>query len=191
MFTSLNHTIVPIDIFLADYMPKYRRATKKIDCNYLNKDINYLEEFKDSPSSIWKKFLEPDCYVSMVFDSLDEIMAFSITYGYDNETCILGARSFVVIDCGYETVGLLSAFCIPSQMLIQRAKYKFGMTTFNLNNYTDRLWKAHCRTFSKNWNKHQKTVNAIFPGYDYPRTYPQPSPKIINFVKQRYSLVEL
>ena len=191
MFTSLNHTIVSSDEFLSLYMDKYKRSIARLDSKYPNRDQNYLEEFKDSPASIWKKLVEPDPYISMVFDKDDEIIALSLTYGYNEDTCILGARSFVVLDSGYESVGLLSSFCIPEQMLMQRKKYKFGMTTFNINSYTDRLWKAHCRKFAKNWNKHQITVKTIFPDYDYPRTYPQPTTKIINYVEQRYSLVEL
>lgn len=190
MFTELKHIIVPVSVFLTDFQDRYRRSINRIDKRYPNWDINYLEEFKDNPSSIWNKFNEPDCYISMVFNN-NEIIAFSMTYGYDTGSCILGSRSYVVNNSGFEAVGLLSAYCIPSQMIEQRKKYKIGLTTFNINSYSDRLWTAHCRTFSRNWNKHKKTVNTIFPDYDYLKAQPQSSTRIINSIEQRYSITIL
>lgn len=186
----LVYRIYPADIFLEKFSDKFETATQNISKKFPFRDVNYLVEYKDHPASVYKKFNSSNCYASIVSED-EKILAFSMTYEYDNETCILGARSFAIEKTGYEALALTSMYNIPMQMIQQSSKYKIGMTTFNLNSYTDRLWKLYCRMLGPGWHKHKKSVNSIFKDYNYQKAVPQPNTKIINFTEQRYSLVNL
>jgi hypothetical protein len=186
----LEHGIYPAGKFLEKFSKKFEIATHYISKKFPFWDINYLVEYKDHPASVYKKFDSLDCYVSIVSED-EKILAFSMTYGYEDKTCILGARSFAIEKTGYEALALTSMYNIPMQMIQQSSKYEIGITTFNLNPYTDRLWKLYCRMLDSGWNKHKKSVNSIFKDYNYQKAVPQSDTKIINFTEQRYSLVEL
>ena len=186
----LEYGIYPAGIFLEKFSDKFEIATHNISKKFPFWDINYLSEYKDHPASVYKKFDSPSCYASIVSED-EKILAFSMTYEYDKETCILGARSFAIEKTGYEALALTSMYNIPMQMIQQSNKYKIGMTTFNLNPYTDRLWKLYCRMLGPGWDKHKKSVNSIFKDYDYKKAVPQPNTKDINHITQRYSLVDL
>jgi hypothetical protein len=186
----LEHGIYPAEIFLEKFSDKFETATQHVSKKFPFWDVNYLAEYKDHPASVYKKFNCTNCYVSIVSED-EKVLAFSMTYEYDKETCILGARSFTIENTGYEALALTSMYNIPMQMIQQSSKYKIGMITFNLNSYTDRLWKLYCRMLGPGWDKHKKSVNNIFKDYNYQKAVPQSNTKIINFTEQRYSLVEL
>lgn len=190
--TKLKSTIVPVDVFLNDYLDKYTEAVAKISPKYENREVNYDFSYKDNPANIYQKFSLPHCYISMVFGDYDEIIALSMSYGYDDKTCILGSRSFVIEDPGYIPTGLLSSYCIPLQMMEQRKNYQYGITTFNLNKYSERLWRSHCRMLNVRWEYHKRTILEIFPDYiDYPRAICSKETMVINNCEQRYSIVKL
>jgi hypothetical protein len=186
----LEYNIYPAELFLEKFFDKFKVATENITKKYPHRNINYLYEYRDHEASVYKKIKLPNCYISIVKED-EKILAFSMTYEYDQETCILGARSFAIEKTGYEALALTSMYNIPMQMIKQSSTYKIGMTTFNLNPYTDRLWKLYCRMLGPGWNKHKHSVNNIFKDYNYQRAIPQLETKIINFTEQRYSLVKL
>jgi len=191
----LNYDITSPGLFLREHADRLEMACRLI-AKTESHNRNYLKEFEHLPESIYRIFNKPDCHVSYATVNND-LVAFSCTYGYNTNieqypnACILGARSFI-LNNWVKDLSLLSIFCIPLQMQkMKELGYLTGITSFNLDPRSQRIWRAHGYMLTKGWEDHRKAVNAVLPDYNYQRTHLGENTMLINNTIQNYSYVNL
>ncbi len=176
---------------LFQYVPKFEfDLALELICQISPAELksNYDPKSADNPSNIYLKINEvkqkKGIFAILKIDN--ELKAFGISYERDFETCFLASRAFV-LPGRFQGQGILSSYIIPSLQQVQKNRYKYGIITFNINSYSNRLWKAYRRMILNPWvlQKHLQVLRNIYGNkYQYFKLVPRDSAEVVNHIQQ-------